>query len=245
MSEKGRYRGSEIKRFSVYRIMEHWVHVIIFLILVLTGLSQSFYYLDISQWFILAMGGIDNTRIVHRYTGAFFLILTLIHIMVAAAGTIFKKWQPSLVITKKDVKDAIHNIKYYFGIARRPARCGRYNYKQKFEYWGILLGVLIMITSGLVLWFPSIATKYMSGEVVPAAKALHSNEALVIVLIIAIWHIYNAIFSPEVFPLDKSIFTGYISRKRMEREHPLELESDDSPEQKQSNKAKFQKYQQV
>jgi len=31
------------------------------------------------------------------------------------------------------------------------------------------------------------------------------------------------VFSPEVFPLDTCIFTGYISRERMVREHPLEL----------------------
>ena len=53
---------------------------------------------------------------------------------------------------------------------------------------------------------------------------MHSNEALVIVVLIAVWHIYNSIFSPEVFPLDTSILTGYISRERMVREHPVELE---------------------
>ncbi|HSL91225.1 MAG TPA: hypothetical protein VK863_01130, partial [Candidatus Limnocylindrales bacterium] len=52
---------------------------------------------------------------------------------------------------------------------------------------------------------------------------LHSNEALLIFLINAIWHIYNAIFSPEAFPLDTTIFTGHISRERMLREHPVEL----------------------
>jgi hypothetical protein len=70
---------------------------------------------------------------------------------------------------------------------------------------------------------PILFTRFLPGETIPAAKALHSNEALVIFLINAIWHIYNSIFSPEVFPLDTSIFTGYISRDRMLREHPLEL----------------------
>ena len=78
--------------------------------------------------------------------------------------------------------------------------------------------------SGCALWFPAFATQYFPGQIIPAAKVLHSSEALVIVLIVAIWHMYNAIFSPEVFPLDTSIFTGYISEKRMSREHPLEFE---------------------
>jgi len=69
----------------------------------------------------------------------------------------------------------------------------------------------------------TVALKILPGEIIPAAKALHSNEALLIFLINALWHIINAVFSPEVFPLDSSIFTGYISRERMAREHPLEL----------------------
>jgi hypothetical protein len=43
-------------------------------------------------------------------------------------------------------------------------------------------------------------------------------------LIIVTWHIYNAVFSPEVFPLDTSIFTGRISVERMRHEHPIEYE---------------------
>ena len=43
-------------------------------------------------------------------------------------------------------------------------------------------------------------------------------------LVVIIWHIYNAHFNPDVFPFDTTIFTGQISRERMEHEHPLELE---------------------
>jgi hypothetical protein len=53
--------------------------------------------------------------------------------------------------------------------------------------------------------------------------ALAVLGVVLIFLINALWHIINAVFSPEVFPLDTSIFTGYISRERMAREHPIEL----------------------
>ena len=59
---------------------------------------------------------------------------------------------------------------------------------------------------------------------IPAAKAAHSNEALLAFLVIVVWHLYNSIFSPEVFPLDTAIFTGKISVSRMKHEHPLEYE---------------------
>jgi cytochrome b subunit of formate dehydrogenase len=128
-----------------------------------------------------------------------------------------------MFITKKDYEDAVHNIRYYFGFENHPAKCDRYDYMEKFEYWTILVGGILMIATGFILWLPTLITRFLPGEIIPAAKALHSNEAMLIFLINAVWHIYNAIFSPEAFPLDTSIFTGYISRERMLREHPLEL----------------------
>jgi formate dehydrogenase subunit gamma len=212
-----------VKRFSPARILEHWVHVLFFCVLVCTGLTQRFYSLDISQWIILHLGGIDAVRLFHRFAGVIFSLGVGAHLLIAAVGIVYKKWQPSMVITKKDFTDVILNVRYYLGLEKSPTRGGRYTYKQKFEYWGILTGVLLMMLTGAILWFPTVATKFMPGEIIPAAKVLHTNEALVVFLIIAIWHIYNAIFSPEVFPLDTSIFTGYISKERMLREHPEEL----------------------
>ncbi len=80
-----------------------------------------------------------------------------------------------------------------------------------------------MLTTGFVLWFPVEVTRFLPGELIPAAKTAHSMEALLAFLVIVTWHIYNAIFSPEVFPLDTTIFTGKISRDRMIHEHPNEL----------------------
>lgn len=213
----------KIRRFSPARIFEHWLLVCTFLVLVSTGLSQKFFYLDVSQFVITKLGGIDLVRLIHRYAGLLFCAQATLHVLFAVTGLILKQWRPSMVITPKDINDAVLNIRFYAGLEHYPAQCDRFNYKQKFEYWGILLGALVMIASGLALWFPTVITRVLPGEVIPAAKALHSNEALVIVLIVAVWHIYNAIFSPDVFPLDTSIFTGYISRERMLHEHPLEL----------------------
>jgi formate dehydrogenase subunit gamma len=213
----------ELRRFSTFRVVEHYLVILLVGILVVTGLSQKFYGLDISEWFILKCGGIDNVRLIHRYTGFFFLILTVVHALIGIVGVVVNRWQPSMMINKNDFSDAVHNLRYYIGLVDAPAKCDRYDFKQKFEYWAILVGAFLMIGSGLILWFPMLATRFLPGEIVPAAKALHTNEASVLFILVAIWHIYNSIFSPEVFPLDSSIFTGKISRERMLREHPLEL----------------------
>ena len=129
-----------------------------------------------------------------------------------------------MVPTKKDFTDALVTLRYYLGLSRTQARFDRYDYRQKFEYWGLVFGGLVMVTTGLVLLFPVATAKLLVGQVIPAAKLAHSSEGLMAFLAIIIWHIYNSHLSPDVFPFDGSIFTGRISRERMEKEHPLELE---------------------
>ncbi len=213
-----------VRRFSLYRIIEHWVVAAVFIALVTTGLSQRFYTFDISQWFVITLGGIDSVRLIHRVNGFLLVCLTIQHVAVAFWGVLLRKWTPAILITSSDFSDAVDNLKYYFGLTNQPAMCGRYDYKQKFEYWGILAGGLVMIMTGLTLWFPVFFARILPGSIIPAAKALHTNVAMMIFLIIALWHIYNAIFSPEVFPMDTVMFTGKISKARLMREHPLEYE---------------------
>jgi len=212
-----------IRRFSPYRIIEHWSHAVLFVVLVVTGLSQKFHTYDLSQWVVLRLGGIDAVRLIHRLAGFILIILFVQHVVVAAVGVIRLRWQASMIIHLKDFKDAVSNLQYYFGLKNHPATFDRYDYKQKFDYWGVLVSNLIMIVTGLILWFPITTSKYLYGEFIPAANVIHTSQSLLFILIIVIWHIYNSIFSPEIFPFDTSILSGYISKERMANEHPLEL----------------------
>ena len=145
---------------------------------------------------------------------------------MASYGLLFRGWRPSMLVNRKDFADAVQNIRYYVGITDRPAQCDRFDYKQKFEYWGVVMGGFLMVGTGWLLWFPAkafVLLPFLPGQLIPAAKVAHSSEALMAFLIIVIWHIYNVVFSPEVFPLDSAIFTGKVSRERMHHEHPLEL----------------------
>jgi len=217
----------KVKRFGPYRIIEHQANALVFAVLVLTGLSQKFHTASWAEWVVLALGGIDAVRLIHRWSGIVFSILLLEHIAVAAFGLLFRKWPPSIVINKKDFSDAIETLKFYFGLTDRPARCDRYDYKQKFEYWGVVVGGMLMMATGITLWFSAdifSLMPFLPGQIIPAAKEAHTNEAMLAFLVIVIWHIYNSIFSPEVFPLDTAIFTGKISKERMLHEHPLEYE---------------------
>jgi formate dehydrogenase gamma subunit len=219
--------GQFIRRFHPLRSVEHHLNALSFAILVVTGLSQRYHDASWAQWVIVNVGGIDQARLIHRSTGVFMVALLAVHISTALYGVLMRNWRPTMIITKKDFTDVIENLKYYFGMSEHPARCDRFDYKQKFEYWGVVVGGVLMGMTGLILWFPTVAFQlipFLPGQVIPAAKALHSNEAMLAFLVIVVWHIYNAVFSPEVFPLDTAIFTGKISVARMIHEHPVEYE---------------------
>ncbi|HEX4826162.1 MAG TPA: cytochrome b/b6 domain-containing protein [Candidatus Polarisedimenticolaceae bacterium] len=210
-------------RFSLRQRLEHLSVMILFLVLAVTGFPQKFAGAAWAQTTIRLMGGVEIARFVHRLAGILFAVLTAVHLGTAIALVLSGKSRPSMVPGRKDFADAIKTLRYYLGLSDAEARFDRFDYRQKFEYWGLVMGGLLMVGTGLVLYMPLQVTSFLPGVVIPVAKVAHSNEGLMAFLVVITWHIYNAHLNPDVFPFDLTIFNGKISRHRMEHEHPLEL----------------------
>ena len=211
-------------RFNVGQRMEHVLLMVTFIALVVTGLSQKYYTSSWGEWIILRMGGIDTTRLVHRIFGLAMAASLVYHLGSVGFKLTRRKASLAMMPTLKDARDIVVTFKYYLGMSEEEPHFDRYDYKQKFEYLGILFGGALMIFSGFVLFFPVWFTGFLPGQVVPIAKEFHRNEALLALLTIVIWHMYSAHLRPGIFPGDLTVFTGRISRKRMIEEHPLEYE---------------------
>ncbi len=80
------------------------------------------------------------------------------------------------------------------------------------------------VLTGIILWFPVSAARYLPGEAIALAASMHYHQALVVLLLAAGWHIYDAIFSPDVFPLDTTIFTGVMPLEKFKVQRPLEYQ---------------------
>jgi len=211
-----------IERFSRWQIVEHATGMTLFLVLAITGLPQEFFLQRWARWSILAMGGIERVRWIHRYAGIVFAALVAVHLVGALVQVSGRRVKASLVPTRKDFLDAIAMMRYYLRLSEEPPRFDRFDYRQKFEYWGLVIGSFVMIVTGFILFFPVETARILPGQVIPAALLMHGREGLLAFLIVITWHLYNAHFSPESFPFDTSIFTGKMSRERMEKEHSLE-----------------------
>ena len=212
-----------LQRFSLRQRVEHFLVMSIFTLLALTGFPQKFYDAGWSHAIVSLFGGMERLRFVHRMCGVAFATLSMLHVVTVGFKIAIGRARPTLVPNRKDFSDAVLTIRYYLGLSDHHAAFDRFDYRQKFEYWGLLLGGVLMVATGLILYFPLLALRLLPGEFVPAAKVAHSNEGLMAFLVVITWHVYNAHLSPDTFPFDTSIFTGKISRERMEHEHPLEL----------------------
>ncbi len=212
----------QVVRFTVRRRVEHAVVMVVFLLLAVTGFPQKFYDAAWSHGLVDWIGGISRVRWLHRMSGLVFAMLTVFHITTAMWGVLSGRTRFTLVPTRKDFKDVIVNLRYYLGLSRERALFDRFDYREKFEYWGLVIGAFVMVGTGFVLYFPLTLTRLLPGELVPVAKVAHSNEGLMAFLVVLTWHIYNVHLAPEVFPFNKTIFTGKISREHMKHHHPLE-----------------------
>ena len=212
----------DIIRFGPRDRIEHLLVMLLFFLLALTGLPQKFHDAAISKTIVDALGGIAQVRFLHRAAGVLFAIMTLIHLVTVLGRVLTGRSSLAMVPGAKDFRDVVTTLRYYLRISDTRAQFDRFDYKEKFEYWGIVFGGIIMITTGFALLYPIEATRFLPGQIIPAAKVAHGSEGLMAFLVVILWHLYNVVFAPEVFPGSKTIFTGKISRERMRHEHPLE-----------------------
>jgi len=207
-------------RFSLPVRIEHWALFASFSTLALTGLVQKFAEGIIADRIIGLLGGIETVRLIHHFAAVVLMLLAVYHIGSVSYKLFVRRVRPSMLPSLTDVRTAIQAFRYNLrlGKVKKPQQ-GRYTFEEKIEYWAVIWGTMIMAITGFMMWNPIATTRFLPGEVIPAAKAAHGGEALLAVLAIIVWHLYHV----HIRQFNKSMFTGSLSEEEMLEDHPLEL----------------------
>jgi cytochrome b subunit of formate dehydrogenase len=221
--------GPHVRRFSKTDIRVHVVVVVTFLLLAATGLPLKYSSTAWATTLMAVPGGIELTRFLHRLAAvvtfgyAFFHVGRLAYrAVVRREPGLFWGWG-SMVPRGKDLADLWNNLRYFLYLGPRP-HFDRWGYWEKFDYFAVFWGIPVIGISGLLLWFPGFFTRLLPGWAINAALIVHSDEALLAVGFIFVFHFFHTHLRPESFPLDPVIFTGVMPLERFKEERRIEYE---------------------
>lgn len=221
MSKSRTEAGSKnYRRFDRSQRLEHAIFLVAFTILGITGLAQKFATSPGGDFLLRLTGGIETTRIIHRSAAIVLMVVSIYHILGLLYRVFVKRVRLSMIPSLNDLRHVLQDILFYVDLRNSKPRYGRYSYAEKAEYWALIWGTLIMAVTGFMMWNPINTARFVPGEAIPAAKAAHGGEALLAVSAVILWHFYHV----HIRHLNLSMFTGVLTRKEMEHEHPAELE---------------------
>jgi hypothetical protein len=194
-------------------------------------MTLKFSYTDWAKVVSRLLGGFEGAGLVHRVCAVVMFGVVLAHLVDAfrryrksgktALGFLFG---PNTILPRwSDIGEFIGTVKWFFGRGPRP-RYGRYTYWEKFDYFAVFWGMMIIGSTGMLLWFPEQGTRLLPGWVINVATIIHSDEALLATGFIFTIHFFNTHFRPEKFPMDTVIFTGRMSLEELKHERPREYE---------------------
>jgi len=213
-------------RMTLNERVQHLNLFVNFTILVITGFTlkypEAFWSSSISD----VVMGMTYRGLLHRLSGVLVLTLGGYHILyllfTERGRGILKDMIPQL----KDAKDLWETLKNNFFI-NRPAKeikMGRFNFREKFEYLGLIWGTIVMTVTGFILWFKTEWLQFFPMWTWNVAQAIHLYEAILATLTIIVWHLYSVVWNPDVYPMSWAWITGNLTEHEMKEEHGLELE---------------------
>ncbi|MFG1186152.1 MULTISPECIES: formate dehydrogenase subunit gamma [Xanthobacter] len=173
-------RPVQVDRYTVGARINHWVTAISLILLAISGLALF----HPSLYFLTGLfGGGQLTRTIHPWIG--------VVLFFSFAGMFLRFWKANLWKSEdgtwmRRLRDVIA------GHEEKLPELGKYNAGQKLVFWGMSLLIMVLITSGVVIWQAYFAT-YTTIEQQRIALLVH---ALAAVAIICVWivHVYAAIW---------------------------------------------------
>ncbi len=212
---RDRVEGDYVKRFDVHQRIQHYLLLISFIVLAVTGVLRGFPNWPTFAWFTSVFGGPDVLRIVHDAAAFVMVIDCVYHIFYIAHGIMFKRKLPmAMVPSLKDLKDLIHTFLWIFGMYKHETDFEHFQYGQKIDYWAIFWGMPVMVLTGFIMMFTQYFSQFLSGWAFAVVATAHRDEAILATSFIIIVHMYYGHLSTPAFPVNTVMFTGKMLKSK-------------------------------
>lgn len=213
-------------RMTLEDRIQHWFLLTSFLLLVITGFMLKF---PDAWWVVLIRrAGGENIFLwrsgLHRVAAVVMVAGSVYHIYYAAFTQRGRRFIRDIWFRGQDLRDLIQQLRFNLGLSTIRPRYDRFNYGQKAEYWAVIWGTMVMTISGFALWFENQTMSRFSKLFLDVCEVIHYYEAWLAFLAILVWHFYDVIFSPRVYPMNFAWLTGKVNASFMEEEHPKQLQ---------------------
>jgi formate dehydrogenase gamma subunit len=211
------------QRMTAFERVQHVLLAVSFFTLVFTGFALKFPEAWPFAWLARLEQGYAWRSVVHRVAACVMVFSALLHLVYLATrrgrSTIL-----ALLPRPGDLPLVWQNLMYMMGRRSEPPAFQRFGYIEKAEYWALLWGTLVMTVTGVILWFENRSLRILSKRLLDLATLVHYYEAWLAFLAILVWHVYQNVFNPDVYPMSWTWLTGRISEEQMRHEHRGEWE---------------------
>ena len=134
--------SQKLVRFSFAERARHWMAALSFLYAAFSGLALWSPHLF---WLSSVLGGGETVRRWHPWGGVLFGV---------ALGLMFRNWAREMKLDADDKLWLANAHKYAVHDEEGLPEPGRFNAGQKMLFWVQSLAVIVLIATGVVLWFP-------------------------------------------------------------------------------------------
>lgn len=130
-----------IRRYSLHERVHHWLAAFTYLYCLITGLA---FWSPYMYWLATLVGGGPTARFWHPWFGLGFALSTF---------WMYKMWHGDMQTTDADRRWSRVINNYIENKDENLPPIGRFNYGQKLFFWLMFYGVILLVISGLGMWF--------------------------------------------------------------------------------------------
>ncbi len=185
-----------------YERLVHWILALSCIILIVSGLGMMFESFNI---FGTLVGGLKNLKLIHNFSGLIFAVGLILAIRMW--------WKEAGVFVFPEDLEWFKVAGGYLWHVDKVPETGKYNPGQKMFFLTVAGFGVIMIITGLIMWFPSALP-------VGLVRWMYPLHALGFVVIFAFFfvHLYlGTIGNPGTV---QAMIHGWVTRGWLKKQHP-------------------------